>query len=1038
LPTPVSRSPLNGYEGISPDDLNQLLGTHAPYIVYAPSGINAVPLIGPTLGPSFAQFQALDDGMQHPLTMDQPFTMSGTLLDRIVLPMSIETGIGQDVLVGLYADSGGAATGLPIAQTYVPREFLQSSPCADFNGVILSPWWQVAPNTTLPANLAALSGQSLIDDGVGNIYGIGGWDGATTTVFVVSAPFTGNGLGAWTQTAPLPVSLAECGLGFTSDGFIMVVGGIHAGGVAIATVYSSQATVGTVAAWTTQTPIPQALFGAAVTVIGTNMYVVGGSTGGGVSVSTVYMSPLTAGGTTGAWTTPTNCQLPVALEGVALVQINGWLVALGGLSNVAAQSTVYAAPINAVTGTIGSWVPWPSFPLAGGAINLNAWVVDNNIIIMSGTYSASLAVNSDGPANAWVTQPLIAYPPSYGYSNHTAINGTLILIGTANVSGGTAQVNTVPSVSVPLHATGLTNGNVYHIVVAPVGLIDGVNRTQLATTGVAPSAAFAVARGKTGSASFMTGQNILPAYLYTAPQSGWDTPVSGRLTSNVNVTYAGGVITMTAILAATMKITTENPLATSTGGIDITGPYTLPVIGGVSYTFTATCACAVTAQTVLLDVLFADINGNMITTSTINNTGIDSIGGTVISATGIAPPNAAFAALIIDVVTVTAPGEVHTAYGISFNQNFGYVPLSLYISGKSTRPIHVLDDITVGQPLGWNGIMYNYAGQPLQIGECILPRVNMIASNDSNMGGPILGTVTGWTAGANTALAAAAAATQPLGSPVPATPSVPAWPVINGQQCGYEMTMTNSSGGASTIFATTQSGTSGYAVTPGQYYTAFAYCKAVATGRNVTVAIIWYNAAGGVISTSNGAVVFDVTTGWKQVYVNAVAPALAVTAAVSVSVAATAAAEVHAVTCVQFALDNSIYGGFWLEGPMLAYFEPGAGPGGMRNFIVLDYDPVTSQLVSITPYNPLTYFGTGLTATYTATGMTDTQAQWPMNGLVGLMISAPVSLLNSGTSDTNAMNTTATVAYNTGNTIILTAAGWSNGQPDNGSPYSIT
>ena len=127
MPTPVARSPLNVYEGISPDDLNQLLGTHAPVVVYA----NGTAFVGPSLGPSFGQMQLLDNGMQSPVWLDQPFTMSGTVLDRIQLPASIAGGIGNDLLVGLYADSGGNATGLPLAQTYMPREFLQPSPCAD-------------------------------------------------------------------------------------------------------------------------------------------------------------------------------------------------------------------------------------------------------------------------------------------------------------------------------------------------------------------------------------------------------------------------------------------------------------------------------------------------------------------------------------------------------------------------------------------------------------------------------------------------------------------------------------------------------------------------------------------------------------------------------------------------------------------------------------------------------------------------------------------------------------------------------------------
>jgi hypothetical protein len=66
--------------------------------------------------------------------------------------------------------------------------------------------------------------------------------------------------------------------------------------------------------------------------------------------------------------------------------------------------------------------------------------------------------------------------------------------------------------------------------------------------------------------------------------------------------------------------------------------------------------------------------------------------------------------------------------------------------------------------------------------------------------------------------------------------------------------------------------------------------------------------------------------------------------------------------------------------------------------------------------------------------MIDTQAVWPMNGLVGQVIAAPADIINAS----NAATTTATILFNIGTIIILTAAGWSNGQPSDGSQYSIT
>jgi hypothetical protein len=378
-------------------------------------------------------------------------------------------------------------------------------------------------------------------------------------------------------------------------------------------------------------------------------------------------------------------------------------------------------------------------------------------------------------------------------------------------------------------------------------------------------------------------------------------------------------------------------------------------------------------------------------------------------------------------------GEVHTVSNLVFAQNYGYVPMSLYVSGKNLRPIHVLDDIVNTQPDAWNWITYDYSGKPIQIGEVIMPRVNLMSPNDSNLGGPVKGTAANWAVISNCTLSVVSPATQPLGAPASVTPSAPAFPIINSQQCAYALALTSVAGGD--ISALSLFGTSGVPVTVGQHYTAFAYFLAAAHARSCSVTISWYTAAGSVCAHpyDTGSVVADKTTGWVQAYVNAVAPATAAFAAVVVVAAATGgASEVHDVTCVSFHLDNSLNSGMAL--PMLAYFEPGAGPGGMRNLITLGYDSATSQLVTVTPNNPLTYFGTGLTTTYQPTGMIDTQAVWPMNGLVGQVITAPSDL----TAVSNSATTTATVLFNTGTVIILTAAGWSNGEPDDGSAYSIT
>jgi hypothetical protein len=1057
LPTPVARSPLNTYEGITTDDLNQLLGTHAPVVCYD----NSTALIASSAGtnttpPQFQYFQELVSPLGQPVSVDQPITMSGTVLDRVELPISVMSGVGQDVLVGLYADTAGAPSGLPLAQTYVPREVI---PAAGTNepghGLMMSPAQishYIDGLMTPPAPYDTYTSPGFTSDGVVVIF-VGGLNASnvTTTGTIIGLLSASNGeVTQWNAGPAYPVSLCEQGAAVDTNSYVYVVGGMTGASVPSTAVYSAlySSLPPTIGAWQAQTVLPQSLVNNAMIVISSSttaapiLYSVGGIHATPTCVSSVYAASLSSPGLVSSWNTPAASQFPTPIAATTLVQINGYLVAIGGITNDATptySASVWAAKINS-DNTIGSWHPWPALPVAG---NGTAVVYGNSIVFTGENLGYSLDVSALGqPDPVWqsCTQEwtdIAGSPQPYGPL--TCMAGNYLMNFNGSTSGGT--VGAVPMtpcstpltftsmMSVPLHATGLSNSTKYHIIVTPLGNCDQFNVTQVAMSSSAPTGAYSAGQAQVGpAAGFAATVSALPSYMGSAVTRGWDTPSSGRYTINAGVTYASNIITMTSVQAAAMAISTLNTL--QAGELDISGQYSIPVVPGVSYSFTATYKAPGATATVVAVLQFGDASGNNLATSG-GATGTDSAGGIVLTATATAPTNAAFAALAVNTFSGTA-GEVHTVSNISLTQNYGYVPLSLYVSGKNLRPIHVLDDIVNTQPDAWNWITYDYSGKPIQIGEVIMPRVNVIAPNDSNMGGPVLGTATGWTAGANTALAAVAAASQPLGAPAPNTPGAPMFPIINSAQCAYELRLTNSSGGAATLSATTATGTSGYTVVAGQHYTAFAYFLAATTGRTVTMQIIWYNAAGGTISTSSGTGTPDVTTGWTQVYVNAVAPALAVTAAVSISIAATATTEAHGATCVSFALDNSLVNGFAL--PMLAYFEPGSGPGGMRNLITLGYDSATSQLVTVTPTNPLTYFGTGTTATYTATGMTDTQAVWPMNGLVGQVITAPSDL----TAVSNSATTTATVLFNTGTVIILTAAGWSNGQPDDGSQYSIT
>ena len=1051
MPTPTTCSPLNVYEGASVDDLNQLLGTHAPIVIYD----NATPFIGASLvgdttpvAPLFQYYQELISSFGQPLSVDQPITMSGTVLDRIELPISVMSGIGQDVLVGLFADDGSnSPTGLPLAQTYVPKELI---PLAGTNlpghGLMMSKAWTPQSTMTPPAPYDTTTGAGFASDGVVAIF-VGGYNAtfvaASVTIIGLMSPDNGT-VTQWNPGPAYPLPIAEPAVAVDNASYVYVAGGVSAGSIVTNNgVYSAlyTSTPPSIGAWSPQTVLPQALTGNAAIVISSGttsgaapiLYSVGGLHSGHGATNAVYAAPITSPGLIGLWTTPAGSQFPTPITVTTLVEINGYLVAIGGETETSGPTytaNVWAAKINA-DNTIGSWTPWTSLPWAYAGV---ACVLGNTIVYTGQQQAWSLDVSMLGqPDPTWQNcsqrwSTIAGAPQDFPVA--CCITGNY-LMNFAHPPGGSGIVvtpgstplNFVTEMSVPLHATGLTNAAKYHIVVSPLGNCDQFNVTQIAMSSTAPTASYAAPIGVAGDGGVTSGFNILPSYMSYAANSGWDTPNSGRFTNNCVVTYAGGEVIMTSINSGAMQASTFN---NDDGASDTSGRFAVPVIPGALYFFACSFKCATTPQTILLELLFCDINGNY-TGTAYSSEVVDSVGGTGMYAWGVAPANAAYATMLMGPMNTAAAGEVHMA-SVVINQNFGYIPLSLYTSGKNLRPVHVLDDITNTQPFGWNWITYDYAGKPIQMAECILPRVNLIAPNDSNFGGPVIGSVGGWTPGGNNTIAVFNYGVQIYGTPLPNQTGAPLFPYVNSQQNAYAMALTDNVGGTNNIYAVSAL----MPVVAGQSYTAFAYYVAGSTGRSCQTQINWYNAASGFIGQSSGTAVNDVSTGWTQVYANAVAPAGATQALMEVVVLATVNGEAHGVTCAQFALDNSVANG--AATPMLAYFEPGAGPGGMRNLIVLDYDTATSQLVGVTPNNPLTYFGTGTTATYIATGMTDTQAHLPMNGLVGMVISAPADIDALSTASV----TTATIAFNTGTTIILTAAGWSNGIPANASAYSIT
>lgn len=127
----------------------------------------------------------------------------------------------------------------------------------------------------------------------------------------------------------------------------------------------------------------------------------------------------------------------------------------------------------------------------------------------------------------------------------------------------------------------------------------------------------------------------------------------------------------------------------------------------------------------------------------------------------------------------------------------------------------------------------------------------------------------------------------------------------------YAMSMTLTTSTFSMEASTSAGGLSptGPGVTPvtaGSTYTAMASFMAATTSRTPVIMIDWFNSSGTKISTSTGSPITDVTTGWVQASITAIAPAGATTAGLRVDVGAygtggnPVAGEVHYVSKAGF------------------------------------------------------------------------------------------------------------------------------------------
>lgn len=505
MTTPAWAAQINGLPGdLTATDasagLNQLLGTHATTESYTGAQIVTPGTVAsPTSGSVFFWITpSVGIGDLNVDDVDFVFTMPGgsTTIGRIQAAM-LPIGNGADIKATLCTDSAGSPnTAAPLASTIIPAAQINNlaapgglATTAGPVGTQFSNILQTGPITQVPWGTASTSATGVISSTTTASFGqymvlAGGLDtnssAAVSSVF--SVPLTSTGAGAATTQPSIPQSLDNVGLAVTSD--TVVVAGGFTGSSYVNTVYTASwnSNTGVIGSWAAQATLPATLSTAQAAVYNdTYVYVIGGYNGTS-PLSTVYVGAM-QNQQISSWKTAT--PLPVAAFGHIVGIVGNILVVAGGVTSSGpgsnALSATYWTFINA-DGSLQGWQTGPPMPVAVAQTDGNTMITDSGLFVVGGitvntspltftTTLQSLTVTENG-LGAWQQQQ---YPgsslslPTGGYANG---DGTYTMVSLGTQSGGFTNystVYTVPFISIPLPATGLTSGNTYHVVFHQLG-----------------------------------------------------------------------------------------------------------------------------------------------------------------------------------------------------------------------------------------------------------------------------------------------------------------------------------------------------------------------------------------------------------------------------------------------------------------------------------------------------------------------------------------------------------------------------------------
>ena len=257
----------------------------------------------------------------------------------------------------------------------------------------------------------------------------------------------------WASDTALPAALTHSQAIVTKNR-VYLLGGRNSAGTVVATVYTAAINAdGTLGAWTTGTSLPGALASSQAVVVKNRAYLLGGVDANGVT-SVIYVAPINADGTLGAWTSGNSFPGPLS-HSQALIT-NDRLYMFGGINTNTGSSTsiVYISKINA-DGSLSAWESGQSLPQP---LNSAQAVTTNNKVYILGGYNSNTSSNvntvyyatigADGVLNNWVTG--IALPASLSATQCIVTKNRIQIFG-GQTSAGAAVIS---SYSAPVNADG--------------------------------------------------------------------------------------------------------------------------------------------------------------------------------------------------------------------------------------------------------------------------------------------------------------------------------------------------------------------------------------------------------------------------------------------------------------------------------------------------------------------------------------------------------------------------------------------------------